>query len=106
MNKKVLAGIMLFSAFAIGNTYAAGTASETTGSAISGNATGDTGSSGTGTPGSATDKFTSLDANKDGAISMEEATKMKGLSEKFQTADANKDGKLDTTEFADATPHH
>ena len=48
------------------------------------------------------DKFRQLDANGDGVVSQEEASKMKGLTERFQTADKNKDGKLDRGEFATA----
>jgi EF hand len=43
-----------------------------------------------------------LDVDKDGTISKEEATQMRGLSEVFDSADANKDGKLDAGEFAKA----
>jgi len=45
------------------------------------------------------DRFRQLDANGDGTISQEEASKMKGLGERFQAADKNKDGKLDRGEF-------
>lgn len=46
------------------------------------------------------DKFKELDANGDGVISKEEASKMKGLTERFASADKNKDSKLDRGEFA------
>ena len=48
------------------------------------------------------DRFRQLDANGDGVISQEEASKMKGLTERFQSADKNKDGKLDRGEFGAA----
>jgi hypothetical protein len=45
-------------------------------------------------------KFGDVDANKDGAVSIEEATSA-GLSEdKAKAADANGDGQLDVVEFS------
>lgn len=46
--------------------------------------------------------FDSLDANKDGRISMPEASADAKLVEVFSTADKNGDGYLDEAEFNDA----
>ena len=51
--------------------------------------------------------FDTLDANKDGRISMPEASADPKLVESFSTADKNGDGYLDSTEFqsgASTTP--
>ena len=52
--------------------------------------------------------FEQLDANKDGRISMPEASADPKLVESFSTADKNGDGYLDRAEFANAvrTPPH
>ena len=44
--------------------------------------------------------YTTLDANKDGGISQEEASAMPGLNDKWVELDANADGMLDKVEFA------
>jgi hypothetical protein len=46
--------------------------------------------------------FDSLDANKDGRISMAEASADPKLVESFSTADKNGDGYLDRSEYANA----
>jgi len=46
--------------------------------------------------------FDSLDANKDGRISMPEASADPKLLESFSTADKNGDGYLDRSEYANA----
>jgi hypothetical protein len=46
--------------------------------------------------------FDALDANKDGRISMPEASVDPKLVEAFSTADKNGDGYLDSTEYANA----
>jgi hypothetical protein len=53
-------------------------------------------------PKAAESDFKKLDADKDGAINKEEASRMQGLPELFDAADANKDGKLDPSEFSRA----
>jgi hypothetical protein len=47
--------------------------------------------------------FDTLDTNKDGRISMPEATADPKLVETFSTADKNGDGYLDNAEFDDRT---
>jgi Ca2+-binding EF-hand superfamily protein len=47
--------------------------------------------------------FDTLDANKDGRISMPEASADPKLVESFSTADKNGDGYLDNSEFHNAT---
>ena len=47
--------------------------------------------------------FDTLDANKDGRISMPEASADPKLVESFSTADKNGDGYLDNAEFDDST---
>ena len=49
---------------------------------------------------SGTASFQSLDANKDGRISMAEASVDPKLVEEFSTADKNGDGYLDSNEYA------
>jgi hypothetical protein len=48
------------------------------------------------------DLLTKLDADKDGAVSEQEAAADAAVAGKFAEADANKDGKLDATELAAA----
>jgi len=48
--------------------------------------------------------FDTLDANKDGRISMPEASADPKLVESFSTSDKNGDGYLDSTEFETSTP--
>ena len=52
-----------------------------------------------GTPAGQSGSFDMLDANKDGRISMPEASADPKLVEKFSTADKNGDGYLDNAEF-------
>jgi Ca2+-binding EF-hand superfamily protein len=47
--------------------------------------------------------FSTLDANKDGRISMPEASADPKLVESFSTADKNGDGYLDNAEYDDRT---
>jgi hypothetical protein len=47
--------------------------------------------------------FDTLDANKDGRISMPEASADPKLVESFSTADKNGDGYLDASEYANST---
>jgi hypothetical protein len=47
--------------------------------------------------------FDTLDANKDGRISMPEASADPKLVEAFSTADKNGDGYLDASEYANGT---
>jgi hypothetical protein len=53
-----------------------------------------------GTAFAADNLYTTLDANKDGGISQEEASVMPGLNGKWVELDANADGMLDKAEFA------
>jgi Ca2+-binding EF-hand superfamily protein len=46
--------------------------------------------------------FESLDADKDGRVSLTEAAADKGTTERFSSADKNADGYLDAEEFAAA----
>jgi Ca2+-binding EF-hand superfamily protein len=55
------------------------------------------------TPAGQSGSFDTLDTNKDGRISMPEATADPKLVETFSTADKNGDGYLDNTEFDDRT---
>ena len=52
------------------------------------------------TPAGQAASFDTLDANKDGRISMPEASVDPNLVETFSTADQNSDGYLDSAEFA------
>jgi hypothetical protein len=54
-------------------------------------------------PTSQSSAFDTLDANKDGRISMPEASADPKLVEAFSSADKNGDGYLDASEFADAS---
>jgi hypothetical protein len=45
------------------------------------------------------DRLTKLDADKDGAVSEQEAAADAAVAGKFGEADANKDGKLDAAEL-------
>ena len=54
------------------------------------------------TPASQNGSFDTLDANKDGRISMPEASADPKLVESFSTADKNGDGYLDASEYANA----
>jgi hypothetical protein len=49
--------------------------------------------------------FDTLDANKDGRISMPEASADPKLVESFSTADKNGDGYLDSTEYENSAKH-
>jgi Ca2+-binding EF-hand superfamily protein len=53
----------------------------------------------TATPAGHTGSFDTLDANKDGRISMPEASADPSLVEMFSTADKNGDGYLDNAEY-------
>lgn len=55
------------------------------------------------TPAGQSGSFESLDANKDGRISMPEAAADPQLVESFSTADQNGDGYLDNAEFDERT---
>ncbi len=55
------------------------------------------------TPAGQTGSFDTLDANKDGRISMPEASADPRLVESFSTADKNGDGYLDNSEFDSRT---
>jgi hypothetical protein len=55
------------------------------------------------TPAGQSGSFDTLDTNKDGRISMPEATADPNLVETFSTADKNGDGYLDNAEFDDRT---
>lgn len=54
------------------------------------------------TPAGQSGSFETLDTNKDGRISMPEASADPKLVEIFSTADKNGDGYLDATEYANA----
>jgi len=47
-------------------------------------------------------EFNSLDANRDGFLSKEEAKKLRGFEKAFMEADDNRDGRLDADEFTKA----
>jgi Ca2+-binding EF-hand superfamily protein len=55
------------------------------------------------TPAGQSGSFETLDANKDGRISMPEASADPRLVESFSTSDKNGDGYLDNAEFDDRT---
>ena len=55
------------------------------------------------TPAGQSGSFDTLDANKDGRISMPEASADPKLVESFSSADKNGDGYLDASEYADST---
>ena len=55
------------------------------------------------TPAGQSGSFDTLDANKDGRISMPEASADPKLVESFSTADKNGDGYLDNAEYDDRT---
>ncbi|HET9473464.1 MAG TPA: hypothetical protein VFO82_06190 [Steroidobacteraceae bacterium] len=55
------------------------------------------------TPSGQSGTFDTLDANKDGRISMPEASADPKLVESFSTADKNGDGYLDNSEFDSST---
>ena len=55
------------------------------------------------TPAGQSASFDTLDANKDGRISMPEASADPNLVEIFSTADKNGDGYLDSSEYANST---
>src|SRR6185436_20588243 len=55
------------------------------------------------TPAGQSGTFDTLDANKDGRISMPEASADPKLVEVFSAADKNGDGYLDKTEYANST---
>lgn len=50
-------------------------------------------------PGTAGSPFDALDADKDGALSMEEAQAHPVVAQNFSVADTNRDGKLSREEF-------
>ena len=52
-----------------------------------------------GTAYAADNLYTTLDTNKDGGISQEEASALPGLNDKWVELDANADGMLDKAEF-------
>jgi hyperosmotically inducible protein len=53
-------------------------------------------------PGPSNPAFQKLDTNRDGSISRDEASRMRGMSKVFDQADANHDGVLDKDEFVRA----
>ena len=55
------------------------------------------------TPAGQSGSFDTLDANKDGRISMPEASADPKLVESFSSADKNGDGYLDASEYASST---
>ena len=55
------------------------------------------------TPAGQSGSFDTLDANKDGRISMPEASADPKLVESFSTADKDGDGYLDASEFSSST---
>ena len=55
------------------------------------------------TPAGQSGSFDTLDANKDGRISMPEASADPKLVESFSSADKNGDGYLDASEYANST---
>ena len=55
------------------------------------------------TPAGQSGSFDTLDANKDGRISMPEASADPKLVESFSTADKNGDGYLDASEYSSST---
>jgi hypothetical protein len=55
------------------------------------------------TPAGQSGSFDTLDANKDGRISMPEASADPKLVESFSSADRNGDGYLDASEYANST---
>ena len=58
------------------------------------------------TPAGQSGSFDTLDANRDGRISMPEASVDPKLAESFSTADKNGDGYLDNEEFDNRTKTH
>jgi hypothetical protein len=58
------------------------------------------------TPAGQSGSFDTLDANKDGRISMPEASADPKLVESFSSADKNGDGYLDNSEFDKRTERH
>ena len=59
---------------------------------------------GTEAAGSAEETFASLDTDQNGSLTMEEASKLKGLAEKFAEVDADADGALSLAEFQNGYP--
>jgi EF hand len=64
---------------------------------------GGSGSAGSPSSSDAEAAFTRLDANRDGMIDRQEASRMRGLGGAFERADSNQDRMLDKTEFSAAS---